>query len=252
MRPARAVPFCFAVCGLLAGCATVPREHVATGQHPQSFAREVDGRTVGANFLLYIPEGYPRSRGEWPLVLFLHGKGERGDDLSLVTRHGLAKEIARGEAEFPFIAVSPQCPDTAMWADPSQIEVLDALIDDLVARHRIDEDRIYVTGMSMGGAGTWTLAAAYPDRFAAIAPVCGRNDPAIAPTIAHLPIWIFHGEKDAVVPVWHSRNIAAALEAEGADFRLTIYPDATHDSWSRTYANPELYAWMLGHRRGSR
>jgi predicted peptidase len=235
------------LCG--AGCAAVALNgRVQVGQHPASFEKTI-AKTVRANYWLYIPETYPDSRASWPLMLFLHGAGERGDDLSLVEKHGPPKLVAKEGKSFPFIIVSPQCPADGWWSSETQIDTLNALLDDIVSRYRIDEDRIYVTGLSMGGFGTWRLAAAYPHRFAAIAPVCGGGNPKDAASIAHLPIWVFHGAKDPTVKIAESERMVAALKEVGADVAFTVYPDAGHDSWTETYNNPELYEWLLKHRR---
>jgi predicted peptidase len=124
---------------------------------------------------------------------------------------------------------------------------LNSLLDDLVSRYRIDKQRIYVTGLSLGGFGTWSLAAAYPDRFAAIAPICGGGNPEDAASIAHLPVWVFHGAKDKVVSIEKSEEMVAALKKVGSDVKFTVYPDAGHNSWTATYENPELYEWFLEH-----
>ena len=196
-------------------------------------------------YLLYLPEGYAEQEQEsWPLLLFLHGAGERGDSLDLVKVHGPPKLIEQGQ-HFPFIVVSPQSPEDHWWV----YETLDKLLNDIVAQYRVDEDRIYVTGLSMGGYGTWNLATHYPNRFAAIAPICGGGEPSRACRFKHLPVWAFHGAQDDVVPLEQSQEMIDALQACGSDARLTIYPDADHDSWTETYDNPELYEWLLSHRR---
>ncbi|MCK4543538.1 MAG: prolyl oligopeptidase family serine peptidase [Spirochaetales bacterium] len=218
------------------------------GQHPQSFEKEIT-KTLRANCLLYVPEQYLTSQKEWPLILFLHGAGERGNDLSKVEIHGPPKLIAKENKEFPFVIVSPQCPKDGWWSSELQIDVLNALVDDVVSRYRIDRNRIYVTGLSMGGFGTWHLAAAYPDRFAAIAPICGGGNPEDAASMAHLPVWVFHGAKDSTVPLKRSEEMVAALQKSGCKVKFTVYPDAGHDSWSETYSNPDLYEWFLQHSR---
>lgn len=152
--------------------------------------------TLSANYLLYLPEDYKNSDKNFPLVLFLHGAGERGTDIEKVKVHGLPKLINEGK-EFPFIVVSPQCPDNIFW----NTDLLAALLDDIEANYRIDKNNIYVPGLSMDGHGTWELALQQPNSFAAIAPVCGWSSPAEACKIAHMPIWVFHGAKDVVVPV---------------------------------------------------
>jgi predicted peptidase len=208
-------------------------------QTPHNFQKEVR-ITLTANYLLYLPADYADSDKEFPLVLFLHGAGERGNDLEKVKVHGLPRLVNEGK-NFPFIVVSPQCPDLMLW----NTDVLSSLLDEIEANYKVDKNRIYVTGLSMGGHGTWSLALAQPDRFAAIAPVCGWADTTKANTISHLPIWVFHGAKDAVVPVKTSEDMVAALKNFGSDVKFTIYPEANHDSWTETYNNEELYKWLL-------
>jgi len=200
-------------------------------------------KTLSCQYLLYLPEDSSTAK-PWPLVLFLHGAGERGADLELVKKHGIPKLVAAGKA-FPFIAVSPQCPPDIWW----DTEVLAALLDDLAARYPVDPDRVYVTGLSMGGFGTWELLARYPDRFAAAAPICGGGIPHLAKRFTHVPVWAFHGAKDPVVPLRESQEMVDALKAGGADVQFTVYPDAQHDSWTETYDNPAFYQWLLSHKR---
>jgi predicted peptidase len=207
---------------------------------------------VQLKYLLYLPAGYADDPAQrWPLILFLHGAGERGDDLNLVRVHGIPK-VAETRADFPFIVVSPQCPVDSWWADYRM--VLTALLDQVAGLYRVDLDRVYLTGLSMGGFGTWVLAASEPQRFAAIAPICGGGFwmygfPDRARVIKHIPTWVFHGAKDPVVPLRESEVMVEALKAHGGDVRLTIYPEAGHDSWTETYNNPEFYTWLLQHRR---
>jgi predicted peptidase len=126
---------------------------------------------------------------------------------------------------------------------------LNDLLQEIIRMHRVDRQRIYLTGLSMGGYGTWSLAMAYPDTFAALAPVCGGGDPGRVGRIKHLPIWVFHGAKDDIVPFEESESMVKALRRAGNDVRFTVYPDARHDSWTETYNNPRLYEWFLSHRR---
>ena len=246
------VVFTIILAALGVGCSSGGRRSRAgAGQFPQSFQAEIR-KTVKAQYLLYLPTGYAESKNQWPLILFLHGAGERGDDLEKVKIHGLPKLIAKEGKELPFVVISPQCPKDGWWSDEAQIEMLDALLDHIFYRYRIDQNRIYVTGLSMGGFGTWSLAAKYPDRFAAIAPICGGGDPRDAPRISHLPVWAFHGAKDTIVEPEKSREMADALKKAGSDVKLTIYPEAGHDSWTETYNNPELYNWFLEHRRSDK
>jgi predicted peptidase len=204
--------------------------------------------------LVYLPEDYQTGRGRrWPLLYFLHGAGERGTNLSLVAKHGPPKLVA-DKNEFPFILVSPQCPSGQIWDDTALI----ALLDHVMAKYQVDPRRAYLTGLSMGGYGTWSLGLKHPERFAAIAPVCGGGSyadillagPDRRRALRSLGVWAFHGAKDTVVPPAESRGVVAALKKSGCrDVALTVYPHAGHDSYTRTYSNPKLYDWFLRHRR---
>jgi predicted peptidase len=197
---------------------------------------------VRINYLLYLPSNYDDNNKKWPLVLFLHGAGERGNDLTLVKRNGPPKLIENG-TNFPFILVSPQCPLGQRW---DALE-LSTLLDDVVENYRVDTNRIYVTGLSMGGEGTWKIILAEPNRFAAAAPVCGRTGPSYldACKLKNLPIWVFHGAMDDVVSIEESVRMVKALKNCGNDIRFTVYPKANHDAWTETYNNQELYKWLL-------
>lgn len=217
---------------------------IAASQQAQAFDREIT-KHIHADYLLYLPPGYaPDGSRRWPLILFLHGAGERGSDLDIVKRTGLPKFLEKG-GDYPFIAVSPQCPSDESWS----AEVLINLLDEVTGRYPVDPDRLYLTGLSMGGFGTWTLATEHPDRFAAIAPICGGGRPSMVDTIKHIPTWVFHGDRDRVVPLHRSEEMVEALKRAGGDVRFTVYPEAGHDSWTETYANPELYTWFLAHTR---
>lgn len=202
--------------------------------------RKTISRRISCRYLLHLPPGYAAARNRWPLILFLHGAGERGTDLEFVKRHGVAK-LVEAQPDFPFIVVSPQCPADGWWSS----ELLAALLDEVERKYRVDKKRIYLTGLSMGGFGTWDLAMAQPHRFAALVPICGRGNPLRVHRIKHLPIWVFHGAKDRVVPLANSVDLVRALRKCGAKPKFTIYPDAAHDSWTRTYENPRLYRWLL-------
>ncbi len=220
------------------------RETPSTGQSPQELRRRVV-REVQGRYLLFLPAGYAGSGSEsWPLILFLHGAGERGDDLEKVAIHGPPKLVVE-RPDFPFIVLSPQVPEERIWS----IQFLDALLDEVTERYRVDPERIYVTGLSMGGYGTWHLAMEYPHRFAAIAPISGGATITGACTLRHLPIWVFHGAQDEIVPPSRSEELVERLRRCEGNVRFTLYPDAGHDAWTRTYENPELYDWFLQHRR---
>jgi len=213
-------------------------------QQAKSFEKEITVTfTAKLNYLLYVPP-HAKEGDKLPLILFLHGAGERGSNLDAVKTHGIPK-IVESKEDFPFIVVSPQCPRSSWWT--AQVDALNALLDEVIANNPVDTDRIYLTGLSMGGFGAWALAAAYPERFAAVAPICGGGDPADAKVLKNIPIWVFHGAKDPIVPPRASEEMVEAIRAEGGDVRFTLYPDAEHDSWTETYNNPELYTWFLSH-----
>ena len=237
-----------------AGCVQMEKEEMTFeliergGQHSQTFEKTVT-KNLTCNYLLFLPEGYGEQEKDWPMMLFLHGAGERGSDLQKVKIHGPPK-IVEEQGDFPFIVVSPQCPEDRWWND--DLDVLINLLDEVVAKHDIDNDRVYLTGLSMGGYGTWALASKYPDRFAAIAPICGGGTMIMALGLEDMPVWAFHGAKDQVVPVGESERMVETINARGGNARLTVYPDAGHDSWTESYENQELYDWLLSHRRGNR
>ncbi|MGI9472133.1 MAG: prolyl oligopeptidase family serine peptidase [Rubripirellula sp.] len=199
---------------------------------------------VKLEYLMYSPPNF-EDQEDWPLVLFLHGAGERGDNLDLVKKHGPPKLAEQGK-QLPFVMIAPQCPSGKRW-EPWQ---LNTLLDEVLATTpRLDQNRIYVTGLSMGGYGTWALAAQSPERFAAIAPICGGGDPRTARRFSDLPTWVFHGGKDSVVPLSASEAMVESMKAAGGDPKFTIYPEAGHDSWTETYDNPDFYEWLVSQRR---
>jgi predicted peptidase len=212
---------------------------------PKAFDATVT-KKVSARYLLYLPEGYDPAGRPWPLVLFLHGSGERGADLAAVTRQGLPK-VAGGKS-FPFILVAPQVPEGEVWST----DTLTALLDELQATLRVDPDRVYLTGLSMGAFGAWDLAIAHPDRFAALLVISGGGNPVEVCRLKNVPVWIFHGLKDDVIPVSWAEELGRRLTRCAGNVKITIYPDAGHDAWSRTYADPDVIAWLLTQRRGGR
>ena len=243
---------CFAFMPLfLIGCAQmeVSSDSVLPGsQHSQTFEKTVT-KTLNCNYLLFLPDSYGQTQERWPLIMFLHGAGERGDDLEKVKKHGPPK-IVENQKDFPFIVVSPQCPTGDWWTD--KVEVLINLLDDIVARYKVDKQRIYLTGLSMGGYGTWSLASVHPERFAAIAPICGGGKRFMAMRLKDIPVWVFHGAKDKTVPLKESEEMVNAIRNRGGNAKFTIYPDAGHDSWTETYNNQKLYDWFLEHRKSQK
>jgi predicted peptidase len=230
--------------GVVIGLLILSASRAVAGDAGQQKPAELDRTNkVKMNYLIYLPKDYEQKEA-WPVLLFLHGIGERGDNLDLVKKHGPPKLIAAGK-QFPFIVVSPQCPNGHWW----ETAVLTTLLDEIAKKHKVDQDRIYLTGLSMGGFGTWALAAYQPNRFAAIVPICGGGDPASAKRIAHIPAWVFHGGKDRTVPIENSKKMGGALKRAGGDPKFTIYPEAGHDSWTQAYNTPELYEWLLQQKR---
>jgi predicted peptidase len=217
------------------------RPEPVEGQHPQPAA--VPGDYA---YQLFLPRGYLASgKVAWPLIIFLHGSGERGSDIEKVKVNGPPRIIADHPGS-PFILVSPQLPE-GNW----DVATLDRLLATLRKRYRVDASRIYLTGLSRGGYGTWDWAIARPDLFAAIAPVAGKADITQACTIKDLPIWAFHGDNDDIVPpIGSFAMVEAVRTCKGAvPPRLTIYPGTNHGSWVPAYDDPALYRWLLEQRR---
>jgi len=231
-------------CGLLQKANLACAEDLASGGVQQEKHFQVQSPVAAkVDYLLFLPRGYEESKTRWPLILFLHGSGESGTNVAKVKKHGPPKYVESNPG-FPFILVSPQSPGHG-WNNGA----LMALLDDVNKTYRVDPNRIYLTGLSMGGFGTWSLAAAHPERFAAIVPICGGGKTSDAQKLATLPIWVFHGAKDPTVPVQHSREMVAAIKAAGGNVKYTEYPEAQHDCWTQTYSNPELYKWLLAQKR---
>ncbi len=191
----------------------------------------------------YLPKGFHENE-RYPLVLFLHGAGERGDDLDVACRHGFMKHVRESGKEYPFICVAPQCPFNEYWGHFT--ESLLAFLDHICDTLPVDRDRVYLTGFSMGGFGTWLLAMAEPSRFAAIAPICGSGISWNAWCVRNLPIMMYHGDEDTVVPVWESVDMLNALRRNGAvDATLHILPGVGHNAWDAAYEGDHLTEWFL-------
>ena len=227
-----------------------PPDPEAGKQVPQwevlHFERDGEKQQETVRYQLFLPSFF--EKGEpLPLMLFLHGAGERGEELDKVKQWGPPRFLPE-RPDFPFIVVSPQCPKGQWW----DLVVLTALIDQIERTYAIDPDRIVVTGLSMGGFGSWGLAAASPGRFAAIAPVCGGGDPETADSLVGIPVWNFHGSADNVVPEQRSLEMVAAIVAAGGErVKHTSYAGVGHDSWKRAYSGDRLWYWLLAQRRGA-
>lgn len=232
-----------------------PTPALVLGQFPYSTSLQVVddnglSRTVNVNFLLYLPGDSGRDpQYQWPLIIFLHGARERGDDPQVITRYSIPAFLT-STAAFPFIVLSPQSPPDNWWSN--QTDVLDALLNQIQATYAVDPKRIFLTGQSMGGFGTWAMALKYPARFAAIVPVASGYDvtaDVVPPNICNLksvPIWVFHGALDQSLPPDQVTAMVQALQNCSGNVRFTLYPDADHlESSNRAYADPELYDWLL-------
>jgi predicted peptidase len=244
--------------GALTSCSTVkPAAETSDKPAIKNLSAHTFSTIIHAQYSLFLPEGYHAdSARRWPLILFLHGIGECGTDIWKTTVHGPAKYIEK-HPDFPFIVLMPQCPVGHQWSDDMVLDIL----DHVTAKYNVDTNRIYLTGLSLGGFGAWSLATLYPERFAAAVPISG-GDSMLGVLIAEklnaqknkalksLPIWAFHCSGDPTVPVAESERMVKALKDMGCrDVRLTIYPRAQHDAWTQTYNNPKLYQWLLSHRR---
>ncbi|OOG62907.1 esterase [Rhodanobacter sp. B04] len=225
----------------------------------------IDGHSYA--YRVFLPAGWDRKRS-WPVVLFLHGSGERGSDNRASLSQGLPPWLQEHGADFPAVVVIPQAPGDTLWHGTPEKMALAALQDSIAAYHG-DRDRLYLTGLSMGGYGAWQIAADHPRMFAAAAIICGgvlalSDEPELhlygvpadkspyawlAQRITPLPVWIFHGAADEVVPPQGSRDMYAALRAQGDDVRYTEFPGVNHGSWVPAYATPELWPWMFSRRR---
>ncbi len=203
---------------LMAFPAILLSSEVQTGQTPQHFEKKNGDIILQTEYLLFLPAEYGKDPArKWPLMLFLHGSGERGTDINLVKKNGPPK-IVEQKPDFPFIVISPQCPPKTRW----NIKLLSALLDDVSATYAVDSDRVYLTGLSMGGFAAWALAAKEPERFAAVVPMCGGGDPTTAQRMRNLHFWVFHGEKDTSVPVQKDQEMVDALHSPSR--RREIHP----------------------------
>lgn len=198
------------------------------------------------HYLAFLPRSYSAKGEGVPLIVFLHGSGERGADLGKVKAWG-PPAIAEKNPDFPFMVVSPQCPEGEQWHALS----LKAMLDDVLARYNVDKRRVYLTGLSMGGYGAWDLACRYPQYFAALAPICGGGIARLVRGMSALPTWVFHGKKDDVVPEEESARMVEALKAAGGNVKYTVLPEAGHvDAWVHAYGEAGLFDWFRQQVKG--
>jgi predicted peptidase len=197
-------------------------------------------------YIVFVPKTYDGTK-EFPVILFLHGAGESGTDGKKQAAVGLGKAIRNKKENFPFIVVFPQSQKGGWGAKSAEGKRAIAILDQVEKDYKTDKKRVYLTGLSMGGFGTWSMAAEYPKRWAAIAPVCGGGDVKSAAKLKDLPIWCFHGDADTAVKVERSRDMIKAIKDAGGEPKYDEYPKVGHNSWDRAYGNAELYTWFLKH-----
>ena len=221
--------------------------HTNAAAAPQSTEHVKLTMTYEFDYLRSLPDGYDVDRAKhWPLLVFLHGAGERGRNPEILKKHGVPKEIELGR-KLPCVVVSPQCPPNERW----NVFALEAFVERMAREHRIDRDRIYLAGLSMGGFGVWGMALRHPERYAAIIAVCGGGESRYAAALKDLPVWAFHGDQDKVVAIDRSQEMIDGIRAAGGAPKFTVYPGVGHDSWTATFANDEVYEWLFAQRRGN-
>jgi len=191
------------------------------------------------NCQVWTPESGEK---DLPAILFLHGSGERGADESLLAFQALPKYLAAGR-EIPAVVICPQCPEETNWK--GVLPPLGFVLEDVLSRYPIDRSKVAITGISMGGFGTWYASAVWPEKFCRAAPVCGAGDPVLAPLMKHIPFRIFHGDADTAVNPAYSKKAYAALQAAGAQAELTLFPGVGHNSWDASYLETDLIRWLV-------
>jgi predicted peptidase len=195
-------------------------------------------------YVLFVPANYD-GKTEVPVILFLHGAGETKGGQKKPVEVGLGPVIKKQEKEFPAIVIIPQAETRGWGADTANAKRALAMLDSVTKEYKTDAKRIYLTGLSMGGYGTWSIIATQPDKFAAIVPICGGGDPKTAEKFKDVPCWVFHGDKDAAVPVQRSREMVEALKKAGGAPKYTEYPGVGHNSWDAAYADKEMWKWLF-------
>ncbi len=221
---------------------------IRTGLSNNEFVGKID-KVVQGKYLLYLPETYGKDKQKLPLILFLHGSGERGNNPNIIANFGPPK-VALKQKGFPFIVLAPQCPPGKWWTDVDVTEMTLALLDQVSKDYLVDTKRIYLTGMSMGGFGAWDLAQKYPSRWAAMAVLCAGGNPYLQDRVRNIPTKVFHGAQDKNVPMGFAQQMVGTLKQAGGQVDLKIYPDKAHDVWTVTYNDPKLYEWFLSHSLG--
>jgi predicted peptidase len=222
-----------------------PRSRAAAAETAKSFQNRVHKDADGkeAKYVLFVPHDYNGDK-PYPLILFLHGAGERMGGQKEPVAVGIGPAIKKSEKDFPCLVIIPQARRGWQAGSPDAKRALDILAE-VEKEYKVDAKRVYLTGLSMGGYGTWSLAVAHPDKWAAIVPVCGGGDPKQAEKIKDIPCWCFHGDADPAVKVEKSRQMIEAIKKAGGDPKYTEYPGVGHNSWDKAYGTKELLPWLL-------
>ncbi len=261
----------FAVCiplaAALVACTSVSVTEYPVAQHLQltfKIPEQLEGQPAQhteLRYLLYLPEGYGEDPNKtWPLILFLHGSGDADYDAEFVMEYGLPAVLQQNEMpdDFGFIVLMPQAFPGTLWWESDQLQTMNALLDDVLTQYQVDTRRIYLTGLSMGGYGSWYLATLYPDRFAAMMSVSGSGYqvpgmpvPEILCVLRDIPIWVIHGAQDTIAEPDYNEWVITNYQAECDDeLKWTLYPDAGHrQAFERAYRDPALYAWFMQQQR---
>jgi predicted peptidase len=205
--------------------------------------KTIDYNGAPVKYVVYVPKEYQPEKPH-PAILFLHGSGEQGDDGKKQAEVGLGSAIRLAPDKWNYLVMFPQKPKGKGWFMDHEKLILD-ILEKTKKEYKVDDKRLYITGLSMGGFGTWSLICKYPELFAAAAPVCGGGNPADAPKIKDLPLWNFHGEKDRAVPIKKSQEMIDAIKAAGGNPKFSVYPDLDHNSWDRAYRDEKLYDWFI-------
>ena len=227
--------------GSFASAAESPKTGFVTKTHSNA-----DGSR--SPYVVFVPQDYDAKKS-YPIILFLHGAGETKGGMKQPVQVGIGPAIEKRAKSFPFIVVIPQSEKRIWKADSDDAKRALAILDTTMKEYNADPKRVILSGLSMGGHGTWSLAVANPERWAAIVPVCGAGNPAAAATIKDLPCWAFHGDKDTAVKVAGSRDMIDALKQAGGKPKYTEYPGVGHNSWDKAYGTDELYTWLLTNKK---
>jgi predicted peptidase len=230
--------------GIICVAASTKGAGINSVREHASFHKAIS-KLIGYDFVVQKPHDYEAEGKKFPLIIFLHGSGECGRDLSKIEKHSLLK-ITSQQKDFPFMIIAPQMPAYDGWWS---VESLDALLDHVLATYKIDSNRVYLTGISLGAYGVWDWACHRPQAFAAIVPIAGEGNDDWAGKLKNIPVWAFHGAKDKAVSPAEEQRMVDAVNKAGGNAKLTLYPDLGHNAWDRAYSDPALFKWLLEHAR---